>query len=163
MQRSSQEAPQALPFPNSSSGQRCLGICDHRHPVTPEATYPVRRPMPKNTGPAMGKPFLPRRRAYSGSVRGQDVLERRRPGRRDDLRDAMKQTDLMTRLRPRLNLRIVRIYESELHGHLVMQVIKGRHETVWPEKKSPPGNISIPSQNGWTESSEWRTKKQNCV
>jgi branched-chain amino acid transport system substrate-binding protein len=72
--------------------------------------------------------------AYSALYVIKDVLERAKAWTRDDIRDAMEPTNIMTAFGP------IKFEDKEGYTHqnfmdtLVMQVINGRHETIWPLK-----------------------------
>jgi branched-chain amino acid transport system substrate-binding protein len=72
--------------------------------------------------------------AYSALYIIKDVLERAKSWKPDDIRSAFKSTNLMTAFGP------VKFVDKEGYTNqnfmdsLVMQVIKGKHETIWPAK-----------------------------
>ena len=72
--------------------------------------------------------------AYSALYVIKDVLTRAKSWKSDDIRAAMKSTNMMTAFGP------VKFQDKEGYTNqnfmdtLVMQVIKGRHETIWPQK-----------------------------
>ncbi len=72
--------------------------------------------------------------AYSALYVIKDVLERAKAWTPDDIRDAMKPTNIMTAFGP------IKFEDKEGYTNqnfmdtLVMQVINGRHETIWPVK-----------------------------
>ncbi len=72
--------------------------------------------------------------AYAALYVIKDVLERARTWRSEDIRQAMKATDMMTAFGP------VRFEDKEGYTNqnfmntLVMQVIKGKYEVIWPER-----------------------------
>jgi branched-chain amino acid transport system substrate-binding protein len=72
--------------------------------------------------------------AYSALYVIKDVLERAKAWTPDDIRVAMKATNMMTAFGP------VKFEDKEGYTNqnfmdtLVMQVINGQHETIWPEK-----------------------------
>jgi branched-chain amino acid transport system substrate-binding protein len=72
--------------------------------------------------------------AYSALYIIKDVLERAKSWSADDIRDAFKKTNMMTAFGP------VKFEDKEGYTNqnfmdtLVMQVIKGKHETIWPQK-----------------------------
>ncbi len=72
--------------------------------------------------------------AYSALYVIKDALNRAKSWKPEDIRAAMKATDMMTAFGP------VKFVDKEGYTNqnfmdtLVMQVIKGKHETVWPEK-----------------------------
>lgn len=72
--------------------------------------------------------------AYSALYVIQDVLTRSKSWNPEDVREAMKSTDLMTVFGP------IKFEDREGYTNqnfmetLVMQVIDGRHETIWPVK-----------------------------
>jgi branched-chain amino acid transport system substrate-binding protein len=72
--------------------------------------------------------------AYSALYVIKDVLERAKTWTPDDIRVAMRATNLMTAFGP------VKFDDKEGYTNqnfmdtLVMQVINGQHETIWPEK-----------------------------
>jgi branched-chain amino acid transport system substrate-binding protein len=72
--------------------------------------------------------------AYSALYVIADVLKRAKTWTPDDIRVAMKATSMMTAFGP------VKFEDKEGYTNqnfmdsLVMQVIKGKHETIWPEK-----------------------------
>jgi branched-chain amino acid transport system substrate-binding protein len=72
--------------------------------------------------------------AYSALYVIKDVLTRAKSWKSDDIRAAMKSTNMMTAFGP------VKFEDKEGYTNqnfmdtLVMQVIKGKHETIWPQK-----------------------------
>ena len=72
--------------------------------------------------------------AYSALYVIKDVLERAKSWTPDDIRDAMQATDMMTAFGP------IKFEDKEGYTNqnfmdtLVMQVINGKHETIWPQK-----------------------------
>jgi branched-chain amino acid transport system substrate-binding protein len=72
--------------------------------------------------------------AYSALYIIKNVLERAKTWKPDDIRDAMKGTNMQTAFGP------VKFEDKEGYTNqnfmdtLVLQVINGRHETIWPEK-----------------------------
>jgi branched-chain amino acid transport system substrate-binding protein len=72
--------------------------------------------------------------AYSALYIIKDVAERAKSLSADDIRAALKQTNMMTAFGP------VKFEDREGYTNqnfmdtLVMQVIKGKHETIWPQK-----------------------------
>ncbi len=72
--------------------------------------------------------------AYSALYVIADVLKRAKTWTPEDLRAALKATNMMTAFGP------IRFEDKEGYTNqnfmetLVMQVIKGKHETIWPEK-----------------------------
>jgi branched-chain amino acid transport system substrate-binding protein len=72
--------------------------------------------------------------AYSALYVIKDVLTRAKSWKSDDIRAAMKSTNMMTAFGP------VKFQDKEGYTNqnfmdtLVMQVIKGKHETIWPLK-----------------------------
>jgi branched-chain amino acid transport system substrate-binding protein len=72
--------------------------------------------------------------AYSALYIIKDVLTRTKSMTRDDIRAAMEATDMITAFGP------VRFEDKEGYTNqnfmdtLVMQVINGQHETIWPQK-----------------------------
>lgn len=72
--------------------------------------------------------------AYSALYIIADVLNRAKTWTPDDIRVAMKATNMMTAFGP------IKFEDKEGYTNqnfmdtLVMQVIKGKHETIWPEK-----------------------------
>jgi branched-chain amino acid transport system substrate-binding protein len=72
--------------------------------------------------------------AYSALYVVKDALERAKDWTRDDIRSALKATNTMTAFGP------VRFEDKEGYQNqnfidtFVLQVIKGEHETIWPEK-----------------------------
>ena len=72
--------------------------------------------------------------AYSALYIIKDVLERAKSWKADDIRVAFKATNMMTAFGP------IKFEDKEGYTNqnfmdtLVMQVIKGKHETVWPMK-----------------------------
>jgi ABC-type branched-chain amino acid transport systems, periplasmic component len=72
--------------------------------------------------------------AYSALYIIKDVLERAKSWKADDIRIAFKSTDMITAFGP------IKFVDKEGYTNqnfmdtLVMQVIKGNHETIWPEK-----------------------------
>lgn len=72
--------------------------------------------------------------AYSALYIIKDVLERAKSWKPDDIRSAFKSTNLMTAFGP------VKFTDKEGYTNqnfmdsLVMQVINGKHETIWPAK-----------------------------
>jgi branched-chain amino acid transport system substrate-binding protein len=72
--------------------------------------------------------------AYSALYIIKDVLERAKSWSTDDIRAAFQKTDMMTAFGP------VKFEDREGYTNqnfmdtLVMQVIKGKHETIWPQK-----------------------------
>ena len=72
--------------------------------------------------------------AYSALYIIKDVLERAKSWNADDLRDAFRKTNMMTAFGP------IKFEDKEGYTNqnfmdtLVMQVIKGKHETIWPQK-----------------------------
>jgi branched-chain amino acid transport system substrate-binding protein len=89
--------------------------------------------------------------AYSALYIIKDVLERAKSWSPDDIRIAFKATNLMTAFGP------IKFEDKEGYTNqnfmdtLVMQVIKGKHETIWPAKyASAPYVYPIP---------KWRDRK----
>jgi branched-chain amino acid transport system substrate-binding protein len=89
--------------------------------------------------------------AYSALYILKDVLTRAKSWTPDDIRNAMKATSLITAFGP------VKFEDKEGYTNqnfmdtLVMQVIKGKHETIWPQKyASAPYVYPIP---------RWRDRK----
>jgi branched-chain amino acid transport system substrate-binding protein len=72
--------------------------------------------------------------AYSALYVVKDVLGRAKSWKTDDIRAAFRATDMMTAFGP------VKFEDKDGYTNqnfmdtLVMQVIKGKHETIWPEK-----------------------------
>jgi branched-chain amino acid transport system substrate-binding protein len=72
--------------------------------------------------------------AYSALYVIKDVLSRAKSWKADDIRSAFKATNMMTAFGP------VKFEDKDGYTNqnfmdtLVMQVIKGKHETIWPEK-----------------------------
>ncbi|MGZ3597600.1 MAG: ABC transporter substrate-binding protein [Syntrophales bacterium] len=72
--------------------------------------------------------------AYSALYVVRDALTRAKSWKPDDIRAAMKSTNMMTAFGP------VKFQDKEGYTNqnfmdtLVMQVIKGKHETIWPQK-----------------------------
>jgi branched-chain amino acid transport system substrate-binding protein len=72
--------------------------------------------------------------AYSALYIIKDVLERAKSTSADDIRDAFRKTNMMTAFGP------IKFEDKEGYTNqnfmdtLVMQVIKGKHETIWPQK-----------------------------
>ena len=72
--------------------------------------------------------------AYSALYIIKNVLERAKSWKPDDIRIAFRATDMMTAFGP------VKFEDKDGYTNqnfmdtLVMQVIKGKHETIWPEK-----------------------------
>ena len=72
--------------------------------------------------------------AYSALYIIKDVLERAKTWKSDDIRAAFKATNMMTAFGP------IKFADKEGYTNqnfmdtLVMQVIKGKHETIWPKK-----------------------------
>jgi branched-chain amino acid transport system substrate-binding protein len=72
--------------------------------------------------------------AYAALYIIKDVLERAKTWKPDDIRAAFKATNLMTAFGP------IRFEDKEGYTNqnfmdtIVMQVIKGKHETIWPPK-----------------------------
>ena len=72
--------------------------------------------------------------AYSALYLIKDVLERAKSWKSDDIRTAFKATNMMTAFGP------VKFEDKEGYTNqnfmdtLVMQVISGKHETIWPAK-----------------------------
>jgi branched-chain amino acid transport system substrate-binding protein len=72
--------------------------------------------------------------AYSALFVLKDVLTRAKSWTQDDIRVAMKATNMMTAFGP------IKFEDKEGYTNqnfmdtLVMQVIKGKHETIWPQK-----------------------------
>ena len=89
--------------------------------------------------------------AYSALFILKDVLTRAKAWTPDDIRVAMKATNMMTAFGP------IKFEDKEGYTNqnfmdtLVMQVIKGKHETIWPQKyASAPYVYPIP---------KWRDRK----
>jgi branched-chain amino acid transport system substrate-binding protein len=89
--------------------------------------------------------------AYSALFIMKDILTRAKSWTPDDIRVAMKATSMMTAFGP------VKFEDKEGYTNqnfmdtLVMQVIKGKHETIWPQKyASAPYLYPIP---------KWRDRK----
>ena len=89
--------------------------------------------------------------AYSALYILKDVLTRAKSWTPDDIRVAMKATSMMTAFGP------IKFEDKEGYTNqnfmdtLVMQVIKGKHETIWPQKyASAPYVYPIP---------KWRDRK----
>ena len=72
--------------------------------------------------------------AYSALYIIKDVLERAKSWKANDIRAAFKSTNMMTAFGP------IKFEDKEGYTNqnfmdtLVMQVIKGKHETIWPQK-----------------------------
>ena len=72
--------------------------------------------------------------AYSALYIIKDALERAKSWSADDIRDAFRKTNMMTAFGP------IKFEDKEGYTNqnfmdtLVMQVIKGKHETIWPQK-----------------------------
>jgi len=72
--------------------------------------------------------------AYSALYIIKDVLERAKSWSADDIRDALRKTNMMTAFGP------IKFEDKEGYTNqnfmdtLVMQVIKGKHATIWPQK-----------------------------
>ncbi len=72
--------------------------------------------------------------AYSALYIIKDVLGRAKSAKPDDIRDAMKATNMITAFGP------IKFEDKEGYTNqnfmdtLVMQVINGQHETIWPQK-----------------------------
>ena len=72
--------------------------------------------------------------AYSALYIIKDALERAKSWTADDIRDAFRKTNMMTAFGP------IKFEDKEGYTNqnfmdtLVMQVIKGKHETIWPQK-----------------------------
>ena len=101
----------------------------------PEAAYPGAKPYVEKYRAGYGEnPSYHGAEAYSALYVIKDVLERAKTWTPDDIRDAMKQTDMMTAFGP------IKFEDRDGYTNqnfmdtLVMQIIKGRHETIWPEK-----------------------------
>jgi branched-chain amino acid transport system substrate-binding protein len=101
----------------------------------PEAAYPGARLYADKYRAGYGEnPSYHGAEAYSALYVVKDVLERAKTWTPEDIRDAMKRTDLMTAFGP------IKFEDREGYTNqnfmdtLVIQVIKGRHETIWPEK-----------------------------
>lgn len=72
--------------------------------------------------------------AYSALYVIKDVLQRAKSWTPDDIRAAMKATNLMTAFGP-VKFEDKAGYQNQnFMDTLVMQVIKGKHETIWPVK-----------------------------
>jgi branched-chain amino acid transport system substrate-binding protein len=87
--------------------------------------------------------------AYSALYIIKDVLERAKSWKSNDIRAAFKATNMMTAFGP------IKFEDKEGYTNqnfmdtLVMQVIKGKHETIWPQKyASAPYVYPIPK---WRE------------
>jgi branched-chain amino acid transport system substrate-binding protein len=72
--------------------------------------------------------------AYSALYIIKDVLERAKSWSADDIRDSFRKTSMMTAFGP------IKFEDKEGYTNqnfmdtLVMQVIKGKHQTIWPQK-----------------------------
>lgn len=72
--------------------------------------------------------------AYSAIYVTKDALERAKAWTPDGIRDAMKATNLMTAFGP-VKFEDKEGYQNQnFSDTLVLQVIKGEHQTIWPEK-----------------------------
>lgn len=89
--------------------------------------------------------------AYSALYIIKDVLERAKSMKQDDIRDAMKATKMTTAFGP-IKFEDKEGYQNQnFMETLVLQVIKGEHETIWPKQyASKPYNYPIPA---------WRERK----
>ena len=91
--------------------------------------------------------------AYSALYVIKDVLGRAKSWKPDDIRTAFRATNMMTAFGP------VKFEDKEGYTNqnfmdtLVMQVIKGKHETIWPQKYASRNTYTL-SRNGENEGSE---------
>lgn len=70
--------------------------------------------------------------AYAALYIIKDVLDRAKTWKADDIRTAFKATNMMTAFGPVKFQDKDGYYNQNFMDSLVMQVIKGKHETVWP-------------------------------
>lgn len=100
---------------------------------SPQVNYPGAREFAEKYRNRFGDyPSYHGAEAYSALYVIQDVLTRSKSWNPEDVREAMKSTDLMTVFGP------IKFEDKEGYTNqnfmetLVMQVIGGRHETIWP-------------------------------
>ncbi len=100
---------------------------------SPQVTYPGAKEFAEKYKARHGKyPSYHGAEAYSALYVIKDVLERAKTWTPEDIRKAMKETNLMTAFGP------IRFEDREGYQNqnfmdtLVLQVINGKHETIWP-------------------------------
>ncbi|HMM37594.1 MAG TPA: ABC transporter substrate-binding protein [Desulfovibrio sp.] len=72
--------------------------------------------------------------AYSSLYVVADALSRSKSMKQDDIRDALKATDMMTAFGPAKFQDKDGYQNQNFMETLVLQVIDGKHQTIWPEK-----------------------------
>ena len=108
---------------------------------TPEAKYPGAKAFHDRFKSKYGKePDYHGAEAYAAAYVLADVLKRAKSRGRDDMRDALAATDMMTAFGPVKFVSWGQFTNQNRMNTLVQQVIKGEFETVWPKSaaSAPP-------------------------
>ena len=119
---------------------------------SPQVAYPGAKELAEKYKKRFGDyPSYHGAEAYSALYVIKDVLTRSKSWNSDDIRDALKTTNMMTAFGP-IKFENKEGYTNQnFMDTLVMQVIKGRHETIWPKNyASAPYLYPIP---------KWRDRK----
>jgi len=102
---------------------------------SPQVTYPGAKEFAKKYKKLFGDhPSYHGAEAYSALYIIKDILGRAKSWTPNDIRDAMRATNMMTAFGP------IKFEDKEGYTHqnfmdtLVMQVINSQHETIWPQK-----------------------------
>jgi branched-chain amino acid transport system substrate-binding protein len=101
---------------------------------SPQAAYPGAKEYEKYKKLYKDYPSYHGAEAYAALYIIKDVLERAKTWKPDDIRAAFKATNMMTAFGP------IKFDDKEGYTNqnfmdtIVMQVIKGKHETIWPPK-----------------------------
>jgi branched-chain amino acid transport system substrate-binding protein len=100
---------------------------------SPQVTYPGAKEFAEKYKSRHGKyPSYHGAEAYSALYVIKDVLERAKTWTPEDIRKAMKETNLMTAFGP-IKFEDREGYQNQnFMDTLVLQVINGKHETIWP-------------------------------
>jgi branched-chain amino acid transport system substrate-binding protein len=102
---------------------------------SPWSTYPGAREFAEKYKKRFGDyPSYHGAEAYSALYVIKDILERARTWKSEDIRTAMKTTNIMTAFGPVIFEDKEGYTNQNFMSTLVMQVINGRYEIVWPEK-----------------------------
>ncbi|RJP75730.1 MAG: ABC transporter substrate-binding protein [Desulfobacteraceae bacterium] len=119
---------------------------------SPQAKYPGAKEFAEKYKSKYGDyPSYHGAEAYSAIYILEDVLKRAKTWNAEDIRAAMKATDMVTAFGP-IKFEDKAGYQNQnFMDTLVMQVIKGNHETIWPESYASAKYLfPIPS---------WRSRK----
>lgn len=102
---------------------------------SPKVAYPGAKEFAEKYKARAGKyPSYHGAEAYSALYVMKDALERAKSWTPDDIRDALKATDIVTAFGP-IKFEDKEGYQNQnFMDTLVLQVINGKHETIWPEK-----------------------------